>query len=107
MIYLEIEIEYERIKKLFEGADEKQLELLDGVIIEAARIRVELNDLNKTVKLTGLIKVNPNNLTMQKELPVAKLAIKARANYLNYMSKLSNMLGINIDDDEEELNEYD
>jgi len=104
---MEVEKEYERIKTLFSGCDEHQLDLLDGALWECARLRVELNNLHDIVKETGLIKVNPNNPTMQKELPVSKLIVKARANYLNYVSKLSNILGKNIDDDEDEdLNEF-
>ncbi len=99
---MEVEKEYERIKTLFSGCDEHQLDLLDG-----ARLRVELNNLHDIVKETGLIKVNPNNPTMQKELPVSKLIVKARANYLNYVSKLSNILGKNIDEDEDDLNEFE
>ena len=36
-----IEEEYERIKGLFDGVDENQLALLDGAIVEAARLRTE------------------------------------------------------------------
>lgn len=107
VIYLEIEREYERIKKLFEGCDEKQLQLIDGAIRECARLRVELDDLNEIIKESKLIKINPNNPTMQKELPVSKLIVKVRANYLNYIAKLSNMLGVNIDDEDEDLGNYE
>ena len=44
---------------------------------------------------------------MQKELPVSRLIVKARANYLNYIAKLSNVLGRNIEDDEDELSDYE
>lgn len=104
---LEVRQEYERIRELFKDCDENQLQLLDGAIWEAARLRVELNDLNKIVVQTGLIKVNPNNLSMQKELPVSKLIVKTRANYLNYIAKLSSILGKNIDAEEDDLDEFE
>lgn len=104
---MEVRKEYERIRALFAGVDEKQLELVDGAIWEAARLRVELNDLYNIVKQSGLIKVNPNNPSMQKELPVSKMIVKVRANYLNYIAKLSNLLGKNIDDDDDDLSEYE
>ena len=44
---------------------------------------------------------------MQKELPVSKLIVKARANYLNYIAKLSNMLGVNVDGEDDELSDYE
>lgn len=107
VIYLEIQQEYERIKNLFAGSDEKQLQLIDGAIRECARLRVELDDLHEIIKESKLIKINPNNPTMQKELPVSKLIVKVRANYLNYIAKLSNMLGVNIEDEDEDLEDYE
>lgn len=103
---MEVNQEYERLRLLFENADEKQLELIDGAIWETARLRVELNDLNRIVNETGLLKVNPNNAAQQKELPVSKLIIKVRANYLNYIAKLSSMLGVDPEDDDD-MEEYE
>nr|DAY60583.1 MAG TPA: hypothetical protein [Caudoviricetes sp.] len=107
MKFLDIEKEYQRIKELFSGIDEKQLNLIDGAIRECARLKKELDDLHKIIEETGLVKVNPNNSSMQKELPVSKLIVKVRANYLNYIAKLSNVLGRNIEDDEDELSDYE
>lgn len=107
VIYMQIQEEYLRIKALFAGVDEKQLELIDGAILECARLRVQLNDLNEIAKESGLIKVHPENKKLQKELTVSKLIVKVRANYLNYITKLSNMLGRNIDDDEDDLEEFE
>lgn len=104
---MDVQKEYERIKSLFDGADESQLNLIDGALWEAARIRVELNKLHEIVKESGLIKVHPQNPALQKELPVSKLIVKARANYLNYISKLANLLGKNINDDEDDLSDYE
>ena len=104
---MDVQKEYERIKALFDGADESQLSLIDGTLWEAARIRVELNSLHEIVKHSGLIKVHPQNPGLQKELPVSKLIVKARANYLNYISKLASLLGKNIDDEDEDLSDYE
>lgn len=103
-----VNLEYNRIKSIFDGCDEKQLELIDGAIHEAARLKVELDDLNKIIEKTGLIQYNPKNPIQQKELPVAKEIVKIRASYLNYISKLSNILGKSLSDDEDdELSDYE
>lgn len=100
--------EYERIKALFDGVDENQLSLIDGAIVETARLKVELDELHKIIKETGLLKYNPSNPSQQKELPVSKLIVKARANYLNYLAKLSAILGkVDNDEDEDELGDYE
>nr|DAE61765.1 MAG TPA: hypothetical protein [Caudoviricetes sp.] len=102
-----VEEEYERIKNLFEGVDEKQLSLVDGVIIEAARTKVELDDLHEIVKETGLMQVHPKNSMLQKELPVSKMIVKVRANYLSYIAKLSQLLGTTLDEEDEDLAAYE
>lgn len=103
----EIEQEYERIKALFADVDEKQLQLVDGAIIEAARLRVELDRLNEIVKQSGLIKVDPNNPLRQKVLPVSKELPKVRAGYTNIIFKLARVLGANIGDEDLGLDDYE
>lgn len=104
---MDIQKEYERLKMLFDGADDKQLSLIDGALWEAARLRVELEELHQIKKVSGLLKVNPNNMSQQKELPISKMIVKVRANYLNYISKLSNLLGKNIEDEEDDLEDFE
>lgn len=109
MIHLKVQKEYEKLKILFIGIDEDELKLIDGCLIEAARLKVELDDLHEIIKECGLMKINPKNKLQQKELPISKLIVKARANYLNYIAKLAGILGkkVVIDDDDEELDDYE
>lgn len=102
----EINREYERIKALFANVDENQLLLVDGAILEAARLRVELNRLHEIVKLSGLIKFDPNNPTRQKALPVAKELPKVRAGYTNIIFKLARVLGAGVNDEDLGLDDY-
>ena len=102
-----VQQEYERIKILFAGVDEKQVDMIDGAIWETARLRVELNNLNQLVQETGLIKTNPKNPLQQKELPVSRMIVKARANYLNYIAKLAGILGRRVDDEDDGLDDYE
>lgn len=102
-----IEEEYERIKNLFDGVDENQLALLDGAIVEAARLRTELNRLHMIAAASGLVKVDPVNPSRQKELPVSKLLPKVRASYANIIFKLAAVLGRAVDDDDLGLDDYE
>lgn len=104
---MKIEEEYQRIKSLFEGVDEKVLSLIDGAILESARIKVELDDMHEIVKESNLIKVNKENPSLQKELPISKLLTKQRANYINYISKLAGVLGRTEEEEEDELGDYE
>jgi hypothetical protein len=56
---------------------------------------------------TGLVKIDPDDFTHQKELPVSRLLVKVRANYLNYISKLCNIMGKTDSDEDPELEEYE
>ena len=103
---LEIRQEYERIKKLFVDVDEKQLQLVDGAILEAARLRVELDRLHEIVNRSGLIKIDENNPTRQKTLPVAKELPKVRAGYTNIIFKLARVLGAGINEENLGLDDY-
>ncbi|CEP42267.1 Uncharacterised protein [[Clostridium] sordellii] len=104
---MKIEEEYQRIKSLFDGVDEKVLSLIDGAILESARIKVELDDMHEIVRESNLIKVNKENPSLQKELPISKLLTKQRANYINYISKLAGVLGRTEEEEEDELGDYE
>ena len=99
--------EYKRIKALFADVDEKQLQLVDGAIIEAARLRVELDRLNEIVKQSGLIKVDPNNPSRQKALTVSRELPKVRAGYTNIIFKLARVLGASVADEDLGLGDYE
>lgn len=107
MSLTEIRQEYERIKALFVDVDEKQLQLVDGAIIEAARLRVELDRLHEIVQRSGLVKVDPNNPTRQKALPVSKELPKVRAGYTNIIFKLARVLGAAITEEDLGLDDYE
>lgn len=108
IIISKLEKEYQRIKGLFEDADEKQLKLLDGVILEAARIKVELDEQHSIVQKVGKVAIHPKDPRKQKILPIANQLTKDRASYSSYMSTLSKLLGVNIEDeDDEDMREYE
>lgn len=103
----EIKKEYDRIKALFADVDPKQLQLVDGAIFEAARLRVELDNLHNIVNLSGLVKFDKNNPARQKVLPVSKELPKVRAAYTNIIFKLAKILGAGINDEDLGLDDYE
>jgi hypothetical protein len=95
---------YEKLTALFSDVDEKQRALVDGAIRELAGITVELAGLRKIAKETGLIRINPKNPLQQKEMPISRVIVRQRANYLNYVAKLSSILGRSVS---EEMDEFE
>lgn len=105
---MRVSAEYENLKKIFEECAPEQVQLLDNVFREAARIKVELEDMATLVMKSGRIRYNPKNPRQQEVLPVSRELEKARASYANYMFRLSRALGVNIDDNEDDgLSDYE
>lgn len=104
---MEIQKEYERVRALFDGCEDRQLELLDGLFREAARLRVELDMIHEKLKVTGPILTSPKNPAMQRISPAANLAVKYRASYLNTIAKLSGILGKTAEDEDLGLEEFE
>ena len=104
---LPVVAEHDRLRKLFEDVDEKQVELADGAIWEAARIRHQLDEINERAKVSGLVKFHPEDPTKQKVLPVSKELPKLRAGYANIIFKLIRVLGANVNEDELGLDDYE
>lgn len=100
--------EYERLRKLFDGVDEKQLAVLDGAIIETAKLKCKLQHLNDVADKSGMVKVDPDKPTRQKELPVSRILTRVQATYRDYLRMLSSALGKSVPDegDDEFESEY-
>lgn len=106
---MRVTAEYENLKKIFEEGAPEQVQLLDNVFREAARIKIELEDMAVLVmKCGGRVRYNPKNPKQQEVLPVSRELEKARASYANYMFRLSRALGVNIDENEDDgLSDYE
>ncbi|MBP2657293.1 MAG: zinc-binding protein [Firmicutes bacterium] len=52
------------------------------------------------------MKVHPDNPMRQVELPVSRMIVKVRAGYINYIAKLSGILGRSVDDEDDDLDEF-
>ena len=100
--------EYDRVREIFQEADSRLLDAMDGVIWEAARCRAELDELHTIAEESGLIRVDPKNPLRQKELPVSRQLVRVRASYLNHMTKLAKVFGQNApEEDDLGLDEYE
>lgn len=103
----EVVREYERMRALYADADESLLGLTDGLMIEAARMRVQLNRLNDIAAVTGLVKIDPDNPEHQKELPVSRMLSKLRPNYIACIQRIKSILNVQNDEDDDGLDEYE
>ncbi len=95
------------LKSFFPGADDNKLKALEGLIEQAAYERLYLKELNRQALKSGLIQFHPENAMLQRTLPVSNEITKHSATLTNIMDKLIRHLAANIDDEDEDLNEYE
>lgn len=103
----ELSAEIDRLKKKFEGADENKLERFEGMIEQAAYERVYLKGLNKQAIVSGLVEFHPENAKIQRTLPISVEIARHSACYSNIMDKLEKHLGVDGDDEDDGLDEYE
>lgn len=103
----EVTQEHDRLLKLFEGADDTQKALADGLIWEAAKMRVQLREMNKVVEKTGFVHIDPKNPLRQKELPISRVMAKVRANYVAYIQRIRSLMDVEVDEEDDDLAEYE
>lgn len=102
-----IQNEKQRLIQSFPGAGDDMLKAFDGLIEEMAFVRVQLQELRKTAKKTGLVRINPDNPVQQEELPIAKVITRLEATYANGMDKLSKRLAVDAEEDDDDLAEFE
>ena len=102
----ELATEIARLKSEFDGADENKMQALEALIEQAAYERLYLKRLNEQALATGLIKIHPDNPTVQKALPISGAIAKHSAALTNIMDKLMKHLTVEQDDEDDGLDEY-
>lgn len=103
----ELLAEIERLKAKLSGADENKLEALGAMIEQAAYETLYLRRLNQQAIITGLVKVHPDNMSIQQTLPVSSEIAKHAAALSNIMDKLMKHLAVEQDDEDEGLGDYE
>jgi len=89
------EIEYDRLNELYKDIPENKRSLVDGLIHQAARLRVQLDDLWEDLKKKGNVEPfqqKNDGVTFDRERPESKIFIQSDKNYLAIIKKLDEML---------------
>ena len=102
-----VQEEHDRIMALFENADDMQKKLADGLVWEAAKMRVQMDEMNAIINKTGYVLVSPINPLRQKELPISRAITKIRANYVAYIQRIRSLMDVETDDEYDGLEEYE
>ena len=93
--------EYNRLLEQFKNSDAEKLALMDSLISQAAVERVLLDKLNEQALEHGLVKIHPENATIQRALPVSGQIAKHSAALTNIMDKLMKHLEVEAEEEDE------
>lgn len=99
--------EYNRLKKLYNDIPPEKLKLVDGLIIQAARLRVNLDDNWEDISENGdyeLFSQSPQTDPYERERPVARLYNNRDQSYQRIIKQLTDLLP---EEKEESEPEYD
>lgn len=101
--------ETERLQTVYANLQPKQKQLAEGLIAQAARLRVQLDKLNTDIRKNGLTELFTNSDKIDpytRERPEANLFIKLDKNYQAIIRQLNEMLPPEEDNDDDEISQY-
>lgn len=84
-----------RLKRLYRDLPKNRKEVAQGLIVQAARLRVRLNYLNEDIEANGLTEMfsqSEKTEPYERERPAAALFIKLDKNYQAIIKQLTDML---------------
>ena len=90
--------EEKRLRKIYSNLPPKQMAIADGLIVQAARLRANLDELNADIAehgLTEMFSLTEKREPAERERPAAQLFTKMDKNYQAIIDKLNDMI---IDD---------
>lgn len=90
-----IKQEEQRLRQAFEGIDEDNKAIIDGLIQRAAYMRVTLEDWERDIMKNGAVEMftqSPNTPPYERERPVGRLYNTMNRNYQNIIKQLSELV---------------
>ncbi|PGM94532.1 hypothetical protein [Bacillus cereus] len=87
--------ENERLKKLFQDIPPRKLKVVEGLIVQAARLRVSLNEMWKDLSENGdyeMFSQSDKTEPYERERPVARLYNTRDQSYQRIMKQLTELL---------------
>lgn len=99
-----IDLEYNRLKSLFNNVEESKAELVDNLIQQAAFMKVELDNLQIQIKKHGAVQVS--NRGTQRQTEAGKYYTKLINSYGTVIKTLNSILGKNVNDEDDAFDEF-
>lgn len=99
-----VQLEYERLRSLFNSVDQTKADLVDNLLKEAAFMKVELSNLRIQIRKHGAVQIS--NHGSQRQTEAAKYYTKLVNSYGTVIKTLNSVLGKDTIDDDDEFDEF-
>jgi len=101
------ERELAKLTEIFKDVEPTKVQLVQGLIQDAAFLFAENYILKESLNKTGMIKFHPSNPSMQKPLPAAKEYRQNLNSYAVIIKTLNGVLQKGIIEEEDDMDEYE
>jgi hypothetical protein len=101
------EAELKKINELFKDVDESKKKLAEGLIKSAAFLFAENSVLEDVLSKTGMIKIHPEHIDRQKNIPAADEFRKNISSYSIIIKTLYSILNQNTVDEADDMGEFE
>lgn len=99
--------EFNKLNEIFSDVEESDKKLVEGLIQDAAFLYAENYELKQILNKTGMIRVNPDNPSQQKSLPASKEYRQNLNSYSIVIKSLGSVLQKKIDDEDDDMDEFE
>lgn len=102
----QVQEEYDRLMGLFKDIDQAKKDLIEGLIEEAAYLRVENAVIRESLNITGMIRYNPANPAVQKPVEAARQYRQNVNTYSVVVKTLNSILQKNALEDDDAFDNW-
>jgi regulator of replication initiation timing len=103
----EIEREAAKLRELFEDVEPAKAKLVEGLISDAAFLKVQNDRLKRILTESGMVLIHPENPKVQKPVEAARQYLKNANAYAVVIKTLNGVLSKNVIDPDDGLGEYE
>lgn len=102
-----VTVEVARLKRIYKDAPKERMKVVEGLIIQAARLRILLDDMWDDIKEKGDVEMfsqSDKTEPYERERPVARLYNTRDQGYQRIMKQLTDLFDEGKDDDSKKVN---
>jgi hypothetical protein len=101
------EDELKKLNELFNEVEENTKKLNEGLIKDAAFLYAENYELKQVLDQTGMVKIHPDNLSLQKTIPAAKEYRQNLNSYAVVIKTLNSVLNKGANEEDDDMDDYE